>query len=428
MITALLQMHWLVFFQKKEMRSRQHTTAKPPSHYYKPTPPDVVLTDLKMEPVDGMAVLRAARACRPPLEVIVFTAYGAVDIAVEAMRLGARDFLTKPVTVEQVELRLKQIRPDLDQQAQDLENLPSFIAHSPASIRLMSAIKQAAEVPSPVLIEGEIGSGRGFAARTIHQLSDSTEPFRVWNVARDASWPENGTVLLPNVDDLPDDLQRHLVRNLHYLPENVRLIATSGPDGRQKWLMASCGQNIFFARSSGRRRSSSSGPPTGHITTPQSSDSTLQPRVRTCGSTINPQQQNNLIQHAWLGNVRELFNLGERAVVMGNNAFNFDVVKLKGKRWQRTPNRTRFNLSTYLEGIERNILEETLRRTHGDRNQAGRLLGVERNTLRYKLKIRFWTANVYASTNVIFQVMVGLILGWMSPCIWPPYAISYGCA
>ena len=92
---------------------------------------DVVLTDLKMEPIDGMAVLRAARQCRPPLEVIVFTAYGAVDIAVEAMRLGARDFLTKPVTVEQVQLRLKQIVNT--QGGVDTEDTPPpFIAESSA--------------------------------------------------------------------------------------------------------------------------------------------------------------------------------------------------------------------------------------------------------------------------------------------------------
>ena len=66
------------------------------------TRPDVVLTDLRMEPVDGMEVLRAARDVRPLIEVIVFTAYGAVDTAVEAMHLGARDFLTKPVTFDQL--------------------------------------------------------------------------------------------------------------------------------------------------------------------------------------------------------------------------------------------------------------------------------------------------------------------------------------
>ena len=89
-------------------------------------PPDVVLTDLKMEPVDGMAVLRAARSQRPPIECLVFTAFGDVSIAVEAMRLGARDFLTKPVTVEQVTERLRDIR--------GVEEAPAELPPSPKPV------------------------------------------------------------------------------------------------------------------------------------------------------------------------------------------------------------------------------------------------------------------------------------------------------
>ena len=207
---------------------------------------DVVLTDLKMEPIDGMAVLRAARQCRPPLEVIVFTAYGAVDIAVEAMRLGARDFLTKPVTVEQVQLRLRQIVNT--QGGMEPNDSPApFIAESMASSRLLQDIRKAANVPSPVLIEGEMGSGRGYVAQTIHGLQNTERPFHIWNIGRDTAWPDSGTVLLPNIDDLPDDLQRELARLLHHVPQDVRLIATSGPDGRARVSAGHLRPELYFS-------------------------------------------------------------------------------------------------------------------------------------------------------------------------------------
>ena len=346
---------------------------------------DVVLTDLKMEPVDGMAVLRAARQCRPPLEVIVFTAYGAVDIAVEAMRLGARDFLTKPVTVEQVQLRLKQIRTGHDS-IEPSEAPPSpFIAEAMASARLLQEVKKAADVPSPVLVEGEMGSGRGYVAQTIHRLHDSEQPFHIWNIGRDTLWPQTGTVLLPNIDDLPDDLQRELARTLHHVPQDVRLIATSGPDGRARVSAGHLRPELYFSLAVVvvqvpplRQRAEDVLPLLRRAIHHFSTEFRREP------PEILPHQIENLKNHSWPGNVRELINLGERSVVMGNNAFNFEGTEPK----ERTAPELEigFNLADYLEEIESEVLKEALRKADGDRTQAGRLLGVERNTLRYKLK------------------------------------------
>ena len=129
---------------------------------------EIVLTDLKMEPVDGMEVLHAARAMRPPVECIVFTAYGAVDVAVEAMRIGARDFLTKPVTVEQVKARLQPLRNSPQEEEEEDSTPPEFIARSASTQSLLASLKLAASVQSRVLIEGEIGSGRVYAAKVLH--------------------------------------------------------------------------------------------------------------------------------------------------------------------------------------------------------------------------------------------------------------------
>ena len=171
----------------------------------KTDPPDVVLTDLRMSPVDGMEVLQAARDQRPPVETLVFTAFGDIEIAVNAMRMGARDYLTKPVTVEQVLSRLDQIRTGVSGPHPDDSSEP-LIAESPASQLLMEAIEAAASVPSRLWIEGEIGSGRVFCAQKIHALAHADEPFHIRDLGQDGAWPEHGTVVLPNVDDLADDL------------------------------------------------------------------------------------------------------------------------------------------------------------------------------------------------------------------------------
>jgi len=200
------------------------------------SPPDVVLTDMKMEPLDGLAVLKAARSHRPPVEVIVFTAYGSVDIAVKAMRLGARDFLTKPVTVDQVRVRLNRLRSAASPVAIRPDAGIVFVAESESSRTLLDLLHSAADVPSPVWLEGEIGSGRGHAALTLHQLGKGDAPFTVIDLGREIEWPESGTVLLPNVDDLPDDLQRRLTRALQQVPHRCgpsRLQARTGGDGWQ---------------------------------------------------------------------------------------------------------------------------------------------------------------------------------------------------
>lgn len=344
-------------------------------------PPDVVLTDLKMEPVDGLAVLRAARERRPPVEVIVFTAYGAVDVAVKAMRLGARDFLTKPVTVEQVAQRLESLRATGSPAPLSLP----FVAESALTRELLAALRRAAGVPSPVWIEGEVGAGRGHAALALHRMgADPEAPFVVRDVGRDTGWPERGTVVLPNVDDLPEDLQRQLHRQLAHVPAGVRVVATAGPDGRRMVAEGRLRPELYYALAvivvqvpPLRSRPEDVGPLLD-LALDAFSQRYGRPKPE-----VDPARTAALARHLWPGNVRELLNLAERAVVMGPDALELDVVEAPTEGMPKLE--PGFNLAAYLEGVERRILVEALRRAGGDRNRAGRILGVERNTLRYKL-------------------------------------------
>lgn len=344
-------------------------------------PPDLVLTDLRMEPVDGMAVLRAARELDPPVEVIVFTAFGAVEVAVEAMRLGARDFLTKPVTADQIRERLVSLREgDATPPSED----PSFIAHSESSRALLHALDRAAGVPSSVWIEGELGSGRGFAARYMHRMDRPEDPFREINPARPFTWPENGSVVLPNVDHLTLAAQSQLARELASCPPTVRIIATSGPDSRRLIAEGKLHAELYYALSviavqvPPLRARSEDVLPLLDAALERFSD-----RYGRSRPHLSDDQRRTLRRHGWPGNVRELSNLAERAVVMGPDALHVDV---QPPRTMGMPQlEIGFSLANYMESVEKRILSEALRLSAGDRTRAGRLLGVERNTLRYKL-------------------------------------------
>lgn len=349
-------------------------------------PPDVVLTDLKMEPVDGMAVLHAARSQRPPIETIVFTAYGAIDVAVRAMHMGARDFVTKPVTLEQVANRLDALRPSSG--AEPAAPDADFVAESDVSRRLLATLERASGVPSPVWLQGELGSGRNFCARTLHRLGDERggrhSSFVVRHAGREAPWPENGTVYLPNVDDLPDDLQRDLFRSLQSLPDGVRLVASARADGRRAIAEGSLRPELYYrlavvdiAVPALRHRPEDILPLFTRA---------LQRHAQTYKRApvgVTARMASRLTAHYWPGNIRELLNLAERTAVLGEDGFNLEVVADSGSGMPKFE--PGFNLAEYLEQVERKILVDALDKCAGDRNQVSKLLSVERNTLRYKL-------------------------------------------
>lgn len=344
--------------------------------------PDVVLTDLRMEPVDGMAVLRAARELRPPVECIVLTAYGAVETAVHAIKLGARDFLTKPVAVEQVRARLDALRAP--EQHEDHQPPDTFIAHAASSQALLQSLQQAASVPVRVWIEGEIGSGRVHSARTLHELQEDVSSLTILDPARLDEWPDSGTVILPSVDDLPDDLQSNLKRRLALVPEGVRIISTASPESALRVSNGELRADLYYDLAvvtiavpslSARREDV--------IPIFHEALKTLARRYSRPEPELTKEFKQSLQSYRWPGNVRELLNMAERMVVLG---FGEIPATLPERGESGLPNlEDGFNLAKYMEDTERRVLVAALRQCQGDRNAVGRLLEVERNTLRYKL-------------------------------------------
>lgn len=346
---------------------------------------DLVLTDLRMEPVDGMAVVRAARHSDPPVDVIVFTAFGSVEAAVEAMRLGALDFLTKPVTADQLLRRVQNLRRSSD---------PAMliVGESPAALALQEQAQNLSKVRSTVLITGETGTGRIHLARWLHHHGLDRDhallTARPNQPMAAGSLSEAGTLLVPGVDDWSDDAQANLLRTLETLEAGrpPRVIATASPDIDMKVARGEFRPELYFRLAvlvvkipPLRERPADLAPLLRHFVQLHSAS------FNKPAPEPSTEQLATLATHGWPGNVREVANLAERAVVLGPSAFHMTVKPFTGPTGELPPLAEGFNLPEHLEQIERTLLVRAIEQTHGDRPTMSRLLGLERNTLRYKL-------------------------------------------
>ena len=347
-------------------------------------PFDLVLTDLRMEPVDGLAVVLAARACQPPVEAIVVTAFGSVDAAVDAMRLGALDFLTKPITADQL---LRRVR--------DFRSAPSpglaLVGDSDRMGALRQQAVKLAQVRSTVLVMGETGVGRRHLARWLHQNGlDHDAPLVMAQPGREVdpvALAASGTLLIPLVDDWSPEAHALLLRQLESLEagQPPRVIATASPDIEARVAQGTVPPELYFRLAvlavrlrPLRERPADIGPLLRHFVSLHGRVFGKQP------SPPSPDQVRALEAHNWPGNTRELANLAERAVVLGPGAF--DLMPPSGGGHGVVPSLAEgFNLSEHLEGVERALLLKAIDETNGDRTAMSRLLGLERNTLRYKL-------------------------------------------
>ena len=344
---------------------------------------DLVLTDLRMAPVDGLQVVAAAQACDPPVDAIVFTAYGSVEAAVEAMRLGALDFLTKPVTADVIIRRVQELRKGPMVAA-------AIVGNSPPTERLRQQAQKLAEVRSTVLITGEIGSGRRHLARWLHRHGPDTDRslvmVRPGRPLDPGTLEEAGTLLVTGVDRWSDSAQLLLQQQLEGLESGrpPRIIATASPLIDARVSEGALRPELYFRLAvlvitmlPLRERREDIAQLLNHFLDlhAQAFD---RPPVRP-----NPEQLRRLSRHSWPGNVREAANLAERAAVLGEMAFDMPV------KPQRQPDVAAlsdgFNLSSHMEEIERALLVQAIEQTNGDRPKMSKILGLERNTLRYKL-------------------------------------------
>jgi len=345
---------------------------------------EVVLTDMKMEPVDGLAVLAHARSLAIPPEVVLLTGYGTVDTAVKAMHLGARDFLTKPVSAAQV----------LNQLAQ-LEGrgpiIPIQQGSSRAATALRAQIDAVSRVRSTVLLIGEPGSGRHELARQLHEAHKEEGHFKVLtHPSRGIGELETlGTLFVPNVDLLHTDDQVLLTQLIDSVPAHTgpRIIASASPGWSERAASEASEAQLYYrlavlvvAVPPLRERPDDLPDLLDAWLTVRAAALEREKPVPTAG------QIKAMRLHSWPGNVRELAAVAERAVVFGPQAFDLPIHTV-GSVTNGLPDLVQgFSLHQHLEEIERTLLVRAIDQTGGDRTQMSKLLGVERNTLRYKLR------------------------------------------
>ncbi len=392
---------------------------------------DLIITDERMPGMNGLELIRWVRERTPEIPIIVLTAYGSVETAVDAMKLGAQEYLTKPLKSPD-ELRLlvrkalsHQLLRDqsLLHQAETEQQFPSdIIANSAAMKQVLGLAAQVAPRPTTVLLTGESGVGKEVVARFVHRRSPrSDEPFVAVNCAALAEslleselfghekgaftgaiqsrrgrfeLAHGGTLFLDEIAEMSTNLQAKLLRVLQEqqfervggtrtILVDVRVIAATNKD-----LKGAIEERLFREDLYYRLNIF----PIHIPPLRERRDDILQlaehfarkiaARVGRPFGSFSPEAQAMLQRYDWPGNVRELQNAVERAlIVAGSEVLRIEDLPLQPAVAAATPTHPQA-----LAEIERAAILEALERNRGERRATARELGISLRTLQYRLK------------------------------------------
>jgi DNA-binding NtrC family response regulator len=398
---------------------------------------DLVITDLKLPGMSGLEFLHEARRVNAALPVIVMTAYGSVETAVEAMKAGASDYVLKPFTMAEMKLV---VRKELDVQKVREENrslkealgkryqYQNIVAHSAKMQEVLALVERVAPTNSTVLLGGESGVGKDLIARAIHQNSRrASGPFIKINstaipdtlfeselfgfekgafTGALASKPgkfelaDKGTLFLDEIGDVPATIQVKLLRVLQEreferlggtktLKVDVRLIAATNRDLRAALEQGTFREDLYYRLNVVPVDI----PPLREHKDdiPELASYFLSRFARENEkevTAITPAAMKTLMDYHWPGNVRQLENTIERAValavkpVLDTADFYLDSSNHKNNA---SADSSFLPEGMTLEQWEDEMIREALRRAGGNKSQAARLLGLSRNALRYRL-------------------------------------------
>jgi two-component system, NtrC family, response regulator PilR len=403
---------------------------------------DLVLTDLRMKGVDGLAVLRAVKEQAPGTAVVMLTAFASTDTAVEAMKLGAFDYVTKPFKLDELRLTIagvlerKLLRDEnqaLRRQLQKERGLPNFVGRSRRMLEIFETIRKIADSPSNVMITGETGTGKELVAQAIHQESPRRD--RAFVSVNCGAIPEGlmeselfghvkgsftgavsdtrglfaaadgGTLFLDEITEVAASIQVKLLRAIQErtirrvgdtrdVHVDVRLIAASNRDLAGAVAEGALREDLFYRLNVipihlpplRERRDD----------IPLLVDYFLRKLAKETGKDVRGISADALAaleQYRWPGNIRELQNAIERAIVLGTGP-TLEVAALPGEllRPARTSDATLeippegLDLEATLDGIEQRLLRAALERCGGVQTRAAELLKMSFRQFRYKLQ------------------------------------------
>ena len=425
-------------FERLELRVLPATSGEEALATLRGAAVQVVLTDLMMPKMSGVDLLKNVKALAPDTEVVLMTAYGTIERAVEAMREGAYDFVTKPFRRAEIERVVKRA---LEKTALLAENRAlraqlasvrgarqsyGIIGNAPALRRVLEVARQAAPSVATVLLMGESGTGKELFARAIHRLSPRAEgsfvavncgalpdtiieaelfgaekgAYTGANATRDGrfSRAHGGTLLLDEVGELAPHVQVKLLRALQSgeyervgghetLHSDCRIIAATNLDLAQAVKNGDFREDLYYRLNvipitmpPLRARPDD---------VPLLADHFLRLYAEKNAKRVDGIADRaiaRLVDYSWPGNVRELENTIERAVVLCRETV-LDEADLPETILGEARNSDVLHIpmGTPLEEIERRVIRETLRFTEGDKKRAAQLLGIATRTIYRKI-------------------------------------------
>ncbi len=398
--------------------------------------PDLILADLKMPGIDGLELLSRTRLKGFDVPFVMMTAYGTVETAVDAMKKGAEDYLTKPVNIEELEIQIKRVldhrkllreTKELRERLRDKYKFENIVGSSPQMQSIFKMVEQVAPSRATVLITGESGTGKELIASAIHQNGPrADEPFvKVSCSALSENLLESelfghekgsftgalstrqgrfeiadgGTLFLDEIGEMSPPTQ---VKLLGFLQDrkfervggnktfevDVRLIAATNKDLEKAVAEAAFRQDLYYRlnvitiKMPPLREKLSDVPLlVDHFVAKYSKEN--EKRVE----SVTPDALAALMAYSWPGNVRELENMVERAVVMcnektiGRHFFPVAADANESDRRGMPP-----IPGSSLEDIEKYAIQRTLEAVGGNRTRAAEILKVSLRKIQYKLK------------------------------------------
>jgi len=399
----------------------------------------LVISDLKMEPIDGLELLNEVKKINPSTEVLMVSAYGTVETAVKAMQLGATDFLTKPFSTDELRIRVKKVVEKIEQNRninqlteenrllQD-ELFKDIIGDSPPMRMLFELIKRVAQEESTVLIEGESGTGKELVARAIHRESSrANKPFIKLNCGAlnenlleselfghekgaftgairqkkgRFELADGGTLFLDEIGDISPAMQVKLLRVLQErefervggeqtISVDVRMISATNTDLKELILQNRFREDLYYRLSvipvklpALRERKGDIPLLTEHFL------NGLNNRRPNFEKTISGEGIQLLCNYHWPGNIRELENLIERLFVISpGSEIPAELIALHLSGHPRiSTDADGLPLDSALESFEKKLILNALKKSDGIKNRAAKLLGIRTSTLYYKLE------------------------------------------
>ena len=400
-------------------------------------PADLIISDLQLPDGSGMDLLKRFKSMNKAVEIIIITGFGTIESAVEAMNMGASNYLLKPFTTSQLELAIAQIaqQRELRKQNTNLKNqlaqeseFSSLLFVSPEMNSVQKLIKQVAPTDATVLIEGESGTGKEVIAHALHESSLRRDnPYIKVNCA---AVPENlleseffghekgaftgatmkregrfemangGTLLLDEITEISLPLQAKLLRVLQEhefervggsrtIKVDARIIATTNRDLAQAVATGKFREDLYYRLHVVPIKVPRLAERKGEVEflLGKFLDGFARKHNKPV-PRVSPIAMDQLCRYSWPGNVRELRNYAERAVILSTNDGELTYADIIPSQAVSSEDAVLGDGQTFptLEEVEKRLIYLALKKTSGNRNEAASLIGINVRTLRNKLK------------------------------------------